>query len=709
MQDDPESRVRYDVMDGVAIITVDNPPVNALSAAVLRGLAQRLDEATSDASVRAVVLTGAGGNFVAGADVNRLKRISDGVPREDATRLPDVIGRLESSDKPTVAAIDGFALGGGLELALGCHARVGSERARVGLPELLLGLIPGAGGTQRLPRVTGVRAATELMMSSRQAKAAEARSLGILDEIATDAVAKAREVALEIADTKRPRRKTLERTDALEPLDEALRILGEARLAAEKKHRNVTHPFDCLDAIGWGLEHGAEAGIEKERALFQALLLTDSARGMIHLFFAERAAAKVPGASERTPNEIERVAVIGGGTMGSGIATALIDAGIEVRLTEASVDQASAAEARVKKNIERNVDKGRLTAARAQELLARFSTQTDYAKFDQVDFVIEAATEDVELKCRIFSDLARVTRPDAWLATNTSTIDIHVVAQAAGAPERVLGTHFFSPAHVMKLLEIVRTKETSPQAIADTLALAKRMRKTPVTVQTCTGFLVNRIFMPYSQITGWLMDRGVDPYRIDRAVHAFGMPMGPCRMSDLAGVDVGVKAGGILDAAYPGRGYRSQLRRLLVEAGRLGEKSGAGHYRYDGKQASEDPTLSNFVSKARELAGNPTAVEIDDDEIPQLLLFGVVNEACRAIEEGIVLRPSDVDVAAVLGMGFPPYRGGPLKWADGVGAESVATTLRRWHEASGLTLFEPSPLLSRAAGAKASLLSAGEA
>lgn len=693
--------MRYEVRSSVAILTVDNPPVNALSAAVLAGLAAGLDRASADADVKGIVLTGANGNFVAGADVNRLQRITDGVPLDDATRLPDVISRLEDSEKTTVAAIDGFALGGGLELALGCHVRVGSPRARVGLPELMLGLIPGAGGTQRLPRVAGVATATEMMMSSRQVKADEARELGILDEVNPDHVGR----AVELATNAKPR-KSLERTDRLDAGD--LEVLAEARKQAAKK-RNVTYPAACLDAIQHGLEHGARAGLEKERDLFLALLQTDAARGMIHLFFAERAAAKVPGTSELTPRKIAKVAVIGGGTMGSGIATSLLDAGLSVRLTEATLEFAEAGKTRIAKNIARNVERGRMTQSEADAVLGRLSIQTGYAGFDDVDFVIEAAIEDVALKSEIFRELAKVTRPDAWLATNTSTIDIDVIADVAGVPERVLGTHFFSPAHVMKLCEVVRTERTSPQALADTLGLAKRMKKTAVTVKTCTGFLVNRIFMPYSQVTGFLIDRGVDPYRIDRALYDFGMPMGPCRMSDLAGIDVGVKAGGILDAAYPERGYRSQLRRLLVEAGRSGEKTGKGHYLHENGKAVPDPELGKFLNESRKLAGSPEPIDVSDQDIVELLLFGVVNEACRTVEEGIVLRASDVDVASVLGMGFPAYRGGPMKWADLLGARSVFDTLSRWHERSGLALFQPSAFLADRAKSGKSLFSDGAA
>jgi enoyl-CoA hydratase/3-hydroxyacyl-CoA dehydrogenase len=704
--------VKLTSQDGVAIVTIDNPPVNALSRDVLDGLGKALDAALGDASLSALVLTGAGGNFVAGADVGRLERIAAGAPIDDPSsttpRLPDLIARLETSEKPSVAAIDGFALGGGLELALGCHARVGTPRARVGLPELKLGLIPGAGGTQRLPRLIGVAAAVDAMLTSRQLRAAEAEKLGVLDAIADESelVSRAIALALEIRDGRRPRRETLRRSDALEP--DALEILARAHSDAAKKFRNVGYATACLDAIASGLEHGAEQGLLREREAFVAALGTEAARGLIHLFFAERAAAKVPGVTDSglRPQKIERVAVIGGGTMGSGIATALLDANFGVLLKEASDELGQSARARIAKNFERSVEKGRKSRADADAALGRLALVSDTSGFQQVDLVIEAATENVALKKEIFAELARVTRPGAWLATNTSTIDVAVVAEAAGQAERVLGMHFFSPAHVMPLLELVQTNQTAPQALSDVLALAKRIGKTAVTVRSAPGFLVNRVFMPYGQITGFLIDRGVDPYRIDRALFGFGMPMGPCRMSDLAGIDVGVAAGGILDAAFPDRAYRSQLRRLLAEAGRTGEKSGRGHYRHEAGKALEDPELADFVAEARRLAGSPPTVTIDDEEITRLVLGGVVNEACRAIDEGVVIRASDVDVAAALGMGFPRYRGGPMKWADGLGALELYDLFSRWHDATGLGLFSPSARLKRCASDGASLLGA---
>lgn len=697
-----------EVSDGVATLTVDNPPVNALSAAVLAGLAQHLDAAEADADVAAIVIAGAGATFVAGADISRLQAIGSGAPLGAGGSLAPLLPKLEGGGKPTVAAVDGFALGGGLELAMACNARVGTSRCRVGLPELKLGLIPGAGGTQRLPRLVGVERAIAMMLDSTQIDGREAHRLGVLDELVdpgSDVVERAREVARELAAGERERRRSLEREDQLEPLDDARRIIAEARAAARKKHRNVGYPDACLDAVLEGVENGAAAGFAREQTLFRELLRSEPARGLIHVFFATRAAGKVPGVTDTalTARPIERVGVLGGGTMGSGIATALVSAGLEVRLKEVDDAALEAGVGRVKKNVERNVDKGRISREEADATLARLRAQTDYAGFGDLDMVIEAATEKIDLKQQIFRELAEHTSGRAILASNTSTIDIQRIAPE-GAADRVLGTHFFSPAHIMKLVEVVRTGKTSAQALLDTLALARKIKKTAVTVGNCPGFLINRIFMRYGQATGWLIDRGVDPYRIDRALYDFGMPMGPNRMGDLAGLDVSVFAAGIMDAAYPDHAYRSALRKLLVDAGRFGEKSGSGHYRYEGRKAVEDPELAGFVARARELSGNPEAIEASDEDIVKMALFGVVNEACRAIDEDIVVRPSDIDVAAILGMGFPAYRGGPMKWADGLGARAVHDALAGWAERYGAKLFEPSRLLADKAKSGASLL-----
>ncbi len=708
-----EVAVRLERHESVATILVDNPPVNALSAAVMAGLARCLDEADAADAITAIVVRGAGDNFIAGADITRLEKIAAGTldprPAPGAGSLPAILTRLENGRKPTVAAIDGFALGGGLELAMACNARIGTTRCRVGLPELGLGLIPGAGGTQRLPRLVGLEKAVDMMLAGAPIKAKEAHALGLFDELADDASTLgegARALALALADGARERRRTLARADRLVPADEARAVVERARAAARKKHRNVDYPDACLDAVLEGLVNGADAGLAKERLEFERLLTSPAARGLIHVFFATRAAAKVPGVTDagHSPRAIARVGVLGGGTMGSGIATSLVRAGIDVVLKDTSDALVEAGLARVKKNVQRDADKGRISAEEAARVVSRLTGKTSYEGFERLDMVIEAATEKVELKQRIFAELEAHTSASCILATNTSTIDVDVIAARTHAQARVIGTHFFSPAHVMKLVEIVRTGSTAPSVIVDTLELVKRIKKTAVTVGNRPGFLVNRVFMRYGQISGLLIDRGVDPYRIDDALYAYGMPMGPNRMGDLAGLDVSVYAGGIMDAAYPDGAYRSALRRILVEAGRLGEKSGAGHYRYDGGRAERDPALAGFVDKARAEAGNLPPIEVSDEDIVRMTLFGVVNEACRAQDEGVVIRASDIDVAAILGMGFPAYRGGPMKWADGIGARAVRDALAGWQERTGAAIFEPCAYLAAKADAGASLL-----
>jgi len=697
---------------GVGVIRIDNPPVNALSAAVLVALESCLAEARGVAGVTGLVIIGARDVFVAGADVSRLERMAAGAPLDEpgVPRLPELLRSIEESALPVVAAIDGFALGGGLELALACHARVGTPEAKLGLPELALGLIPGAGGTQRLPRLAGLEAAVEMMLSSRPVAGARAKELGILDAVVPqgELLLRARSLALEIARGLRPKRVSLSESQRLPAEDERSALLSRARADAARRFPHVSHASACLDAIEHGIEAGGDAGLVRERELFLAALGSEAARGLLHLFFAERAAAKVPGIelSEDSSGELAVIGVVGGGTMGSGIATALLDAGLDVVLVETSPELAARARGRIEKNVERAVEKGRLDAERARETLARLETVSALSALARADLVIEAASEDLALKRRIFAELRELTHPHVPLCSNTSTIDIGELGTGAGLEERLVGLHFFSPAHVMKLVEVVRAAESGKAALASALRLVKRMKKTAVTVRSCPGFLVNRVFMPYSQLTGFLIDRGIDPYRIDRALVAFGMPMGPNRMSDLAGVDVGVAAGNVLDAAYPNRVYRSALRRLLFEAGRLGEKSGRGHYLYESGRALPDPELSEFVARARALAGSPTSIELSDQEIAELVLFGVVNEACRVVEERVVLRPSDVDVAATLGMGFPSFRGGPLKWADGLGAERVSGALGAWHARFGHPIFEPAHYLVERARRGASLFEA---
>ena len=439
-----------------------------------------------------------------------------------------------------------------------------------------------------------------------------------------------------------------------------------------------------MDAILTGVVDGYAAGIKREAENFAKCIASPQAAGMIHIFFATRAAPKVPGVTDQKfePKAIKRVAVLGGGTMGSGIATALLQSGIEVVLKEVNAEFVEAGRGRIKSNLESRLKKGKLTQEKYDQMIARLTPQTDYSGFDKLDMVIEAVIENIELKQGVFVDLEKAVRPDCILASNTSTIDLEVIGAKTKAQDRILGTHFFSPAHVMPLVEVVRSKHTSPQTLNSAINLVKQMKKTPVTVGNCVGFLVNRIFFPYGQTALLLVDRGVDPYRLDKAVYDWGMPMGPFRMSDLAGVDVAKFAGGILAKAYSDHNYISTLVDHLFEAKRFGQKTGRGYYKYDGKNAEHDPELAGFVTKARADAGNPPAITVSDDDIVEHVMFGVVNEACRCLDEGIAIRPSDIDVACVMGMGFPAYRGGMMKWADTLGAKYIYDKLAVWSKAT---------------------------
>jgi enoyl-CoA hydratase/3-hydroxyacyl-CoA dehydrogenase len=710
----PADLVRLEKHDDIALITVDSPPVNSLSQKVVEGLAQRIEEANRDGAIKAVVLRGAGENFIAGADIGELGQASGKATDANLGRsLQGWLDQLEANTKPVVIAIDGFALGGGLEVAMAGHYRVGTTRCRVGLPELKLGLLPGAGGTQRLPRIlcqkqpglAGLQKAAQMMLESTEARGKEALDLGIVQELVEPEklIDTAKAVARKLASGELKPIRASQLGDKLCTPAEAEQFRQMAAIMMGDKARNLVHPGLCLDAMLTGASEGYDVGIRREAENFAKCLAAPQATGLIHLFFATRAATKVPGVTDQglQPRDFKKAAVLGGGTMGSGIATALLDAGLEVILKEVNDDFAAAGRGRIESNFQSRLKKGKLSQQKYDDNLSRLKVQTDYTGFDSLDIVIEAVVENIELKQQVFENLEKVTRPDCVLASNTSTIDLELIGQRTKAAPRILGTHFFSPAHVMPLVEIVRTAKTSPEVLNSVINLGKRIKKTPVTVGNCVGFLVNRIFFPYGQAAGLLVDHGVDPYRIDKAIYDFGMPMGPFRMADLAGVDVAKFAGGIMADAFKDRTYVSTLVDYLFEQKRFGQKTGKGYYLYpDGKKEQPDPELAILVEKARADAGNPQPLSIDDQEIVERVFFGVVNEACRCLHEGIAIRASDIDVACVLGMGFPPYRGGVMHWADSLGSTYIYDKLSTWSEQHG-PIYAPSEYLrERAAKGK---------
>ncbi|BDA49067.1 Peroxisomal fatty acid beta-oxidation multifunctional protein [Coccomyxa sp. Obi] len=694
--------------DGVAIITLQNPPVNALHPAVLNALFNCLREAHSRQDVKAIVVTGAKGRFSAGFDINQFAKSGGG--GIDSRINDNFCALLESGPKPTVAAVESLALGGGLEVALACNARLCTPGTKLGLPELQLGILPGFGGTQRLPRLVGLQTAAQMMLTSAPINDKKAAKLGLVDAVvpADKLLAAARAWAAEIAAGTKPRNFTLYRTDKLEPLGEALPILEFARAETQKRAPHLTHPLLCLDAIRTGIEEGGLAGLRQESIAFNKAASLDTHKALVHIFFAQRATKKVRGITDGglKPRRIKKIAVLGGGLMGSGIATASALAGIDVLLKEVNQKFLEGGLARIKSNLASRVKKGKMTQEAADAVFARVQGTLDYNDFGSVDMVIEAVIEDVGLKQRIFADLEKCCRPDCILSSNTSTIDITLIGAKTRAADRIVGAHFFSPAHIMPLLEIVRTDKTSPQVVLDTLEYGSAIKKTPVVVGNCTGFAVNRVFFPYTQAACLLVDLGLDPYKIDMAIYAgFGMPMGPFRLSDLVGADVGLHVGKNFLESFPERTYPANLIAKLNEAKRLGEKTGSGFYAYDAKRkAKPDPSLAPIVEASRKASGlykGGKGPAMSPQDIIEFIFFPVVNEGCRVIAEGIVDKPADLDVATVLSMGFPAYRGGLIKWADLIGAARVAERLNGWaaqFEAAGLAgFFKPCDYLADAA------------
>ncbi|XP_011071437.1 glyoxysomal fatty acid beta-oxidation multifunctional protein MFP-a [Sesamum indicum] len=712
-----KGRTTLDVgADGVAIITIINPPVNSLSFDVLNSLKETCEQALRRDDVKAVVITGAQGKFSGGFDISAFGKIQDKsvqAPKPGFVSVEILNDVVAAAKKPFVAAVDGLALGGGLEVAMACHARISTPTAQLGLPELQLGIIPGFGGTQALPRLVGIAKALEMMLTSKPVKGEEALNLGLVDALASpnELVNTARQWALDILERRRPWVITFYKTDKLEPLGEAREILKFARAQTRKRAPNLKHPLVCIDVIEEGIVSGARAGLWKEAEAFQALLESDTCKSLVHIFFAQRGTTKVPGVTDLglKPRSIKKVAILGGGLMGSGIATALILSNYQVILKEVNDKFLQAGIGRVKGNLQSRVKKGQMSQEKFEKTLSLLKGVLDYESFRDVDMVIEAVIENVSLKQQIFSDLEKFCPPHCILGSNTSTIDLNLIGEKTRSQDRIIGAHFFSPAHVMPLLEIVRTQKTSPQVIVDLLDVGKKIKKTPVVVGNCTGFAVNRMFFPYTQAALLLVERGTDVYQIDRAITNFGMPMGPFRLCDLVGFGVAIATGGQFVLNFPERTYKSMLIPLMQEDKRAGETTRKGFYVYDEKRkASPDPEIKRYIEKARELSGvtiDPKLTKMSNKDIVEMIFFPVVNEACRVLAEGIAVKAADLDISAVMGMGFPPYRGGIIFWADTLGSKYICARLEEWSKSYG-GFFKPcSYLAERAAkGAPLSLM-----
>ena len=680
---------------GIAIVTINNPPVNALGPGVPEGISQAIEQIATDDAVKAAVVIGGGRTFVAGAEIREFEKLRSGAgPRGDGM-LPLLL-QIEDCSKPIVMAIHGTAFGGGLELAMAGHYRVAAPGAQLGQPEVKLGIIPGAGGTQRLPRLAGVAKAVEMCAEGNPVRADEAFKLGIIDQVIEgDLLAGAVRFAREVAD--RPTLKTRERGARLGTPEQNSAIFAAARDSERKKQRGMTAPLAAVDAVEAATKLPFEEGCREERRLFAECLNSDQSKALIHVFFGEREVAKIPD----IPKDVAAIpvtsaAVVGAGTMGGGIAMVFANAGIPVLLKEADQAALNQGLAKIRKNYATSVERGRFTQAFVDERLKLIEPTLSYDGFKRVDMVIEAVFEGMALKKEVFSQLDRVCKPGAILASNTSTLNLDEIASSTSRPEFVIGTHFFSPANVMRLLEIVRGKKTSKEVISTTMQLAKKLGKIGVLVGNCRGFVGNRMFHPYVRESVFLVEEGATVEAVDKALYDFGMAMGPLAVGDLAGLDVGWR-------------IRKEYRHLeklgvrqpmagdrLCELGRYGQKTGAGWYKYDEKRrAIPDPEITELVRKWAAEVGIPQR-QISTDEILDRCLFALVNEGARILEEGYALRAVDIDIIYLNGYGFPAYRGGPMWFADTVGLAKVYDRVCEFERQHG-ELWRPAPLLAQLA------------
>ncbi len=686
----------YDIRGSVAVITMTNPPVNGLGHSTRLGIANGLERALADDDVTAVVVTGAGKAFSGGADINEF-----GTPRALAEpNLLSVILALEASTKPVVAAIHSVCMGGGLELALGCHYRIATPGVQVALPEVKIGLLPGAGGTQRLPRVLGVETAMNMIVSGETVRSevlAQAPGQKLFDRIVDgDVVDAAVSFAGEIA-AARPL-----------PLVRNLRVghpnpdgyVQFVRNMVGGMSKNFPAPLKCVDAVAASLSGKFDDGMKAERALFIGLVATPESRALRHAFFAERATSKIPDVPADTPvRKIEKVGVIGAGTMGGGIAMNFLNAGIPVTVLETTQEALDKGLGVVRKNYEAQVKKGKLKQDKLDQRLAMLSRTLSYADLRDADLVIEAVFEDIGVKEAVFKTLDEVMKPGAVLASNTSTLDLDRIAAFTKRPQDVIGMHFFSPANVMKLLEVVRGAETAKDVLATVMRLGKTIKKTCVVSGVCDGFIGNRMIEQYSRQAGFLLDEGATPAQVDKAVEKFGMAMGPFRMGDLAGNDIGWFIRKRRAVEHPDLRY-SKTADLLCELGRFGQKTGAGWYDYQpGKRDAIPSALVVEMIEAHRESLGITPRKIGDDEIVQRLIYALVNEGAKIVEDGIALRASDIDVVYLSGYGFPLHRGGPMQYADEVGLYNVVAAMRRFaanpHDDS--SFWQPAPLLAKLA------------
>lgn len=677
-------------LDGeVLVVTVNNPPVNALGQAVRAGLLAAVEQAAADAAVKALLIVGEGKAFIAGADIREF-----GKPAMPPS-LPEVCNAIEASGKLVVAAIHGAALGGGLEIALSAHYRLALPKAQLGLPEVNLGLLPGAGGTQRAPRVMGVRAATELMLSGKHLNAKTAAAAGLVDKLVEgdDALAAGLAYTRELLAAGG----AVRRTRDIEIADKMAALADLEALAIEtaKKARGLFSPMKIIECAKAAVELPFEQGLAKERELFLQCLESPQRQGLIHAFFAEREVSKIPEAKAAAPRAFAKLAIIGGGTMGAGITVAALDAGFPVIMIERDAESIARGQANVEKVYNGLIAKGRMTEEGKAAIMARYTPSTSYDDLKDVDLVIEAVFEDLDVKKAVFKELDRVCKPGSVLATNTSYLDIDAIAASTSRPQDVIGLHFFSPANIMKLLEIVVPAKVSADVVATAFELAKKLKKVPVRAGVCDGFIGNRILAVYKQAADYIMEDGASPYEIDEAVRAFGYPMGPFQVTDLAGGDIGWATRKRRAATRDPKARYVHVADRICERGWFGQKTGRGFYLYPqgARVGQPDPEVLAIVDEERAKKG-VTPRKFTPEEIIRRYMASMVNEGAKVVEEGIALRPLDVDVTFISGYGFPRWRGGPLKWADMQGLDKILADIKEFEKEDPL-FWKPAALLEK--------------
>jgi 3-hydroxyacyl-CoA dehydrogenase len=688
--------VDFKVEGEIGFITINNPPVNALSPGVPEGIGTSIEQAQKDESIKAVILIGGGQTFIAGADIREFGKMTSG--EKGRVNLHGLLYAIEDCPKPVIAAIHGTAFGGGLEVAMACHYRVAVRSAKVGQPEIKLGLIPGAGGTQRLPRLAGIEKAVVMCAFGDPISASDAFDCGIVDRLIDgDLLAGAIAFARALIARHEPPPKPRERRDKLGDARTNAPIFAAVRDQAAKTRRGQLAPLAAIDAVEAATQRSFDEGIKKEADLFSQCLYSDQSKALIHVFFGEREVAKIFDVPKETPvSEVRSAAIVGGGTMGGGITMSYVNAGIPVILKEISQEALDLSLNTIRKNYAASVKKGRMSQDEMDRRMSLIQPTLSYDGCEAADIVVEAVFEGMALKKQVFSELDKVCKPDAILASNTSMLDIDEMASATSRPDMVIGHHFFSPANVMRLLEIVRGQATSKQVIATSMALSKRLGKIGVLVGNCRGFVGNRLYACYKRESEFLLEEGASVAQVDRALTEFGMAMGPMAVGDLSGLDVGWRIRKEFKHLEP-EGIRQPLiADRLCEMGRYGQKTGAGYYRYDeNRQASLDPgveTLAEAIAQEAGIQRRP----ISSDEIVERTIYALINEGARVLEEGIAARAVDIDIVYVYGYGFPSWRGGPMWYADTIGLKNVYERVCEFHRQHG-DLWKPAPLLKQLA------------